>query len=102
MLMKLCQRMKNALFSDSILQGMRMKQLNSQVKEGKIHLKPFPGTKANQSNQYAFPTFEEFDYDYALIYVDINDILRSKDMSEVKYLPKNDVNKKKLSKLQYW
>ena len=41
---------KNEKCTFFILQGMRLKQLNSQIKEGKIHLKPFPGTKANQRN----------------------------------------------------
>ena len=35
-----------ALFSDSIPKGMRMKDVNSQVKGGKIHLKLFPDAKA--------------------------------------------------------
>ena len=65
-----------------------MKHLNSQVKEGRIQLKAFPGAKANQLNHYVVPTLEEFDYDCAIIHVGINDILRSKDMSELKDLPK--------------
>ena len=48
-----------------------------QVKEGKIHLKAFPGAKANQLNHYVIPTLEEFDYDCAIIQIRINDILRS-------------------------
>ena len=60
-----------------------MKHLNSQVKEGRIQLKAFPGAKANQLNHYVVPTLEEFDYDCATIDVGINDILRSKDMSEL-------------------
>ena len=67
---------------------MKMKHLNSQVQKGTIHLKAFPGTKANQLNHYVVPTLEEFDYDCAIIHVGINDILRSKDMSELKDLPK--------------
>ena len=39
-----------ALSSESILTGMKMIQVNSQVKEGRIHLKTFPDTKANQLN----------------------------------------------------
>ena len=49
-----------ALFSDSIPLGMKMKHLNSQVKEGRIHLKAFRSTKANQLNHYVIPTSEEF------------------------------------------
>ena len=58
------------------------------MKEGSIHLKAFSGAKANQLNHYVVPTLEEFDYDCAIIHVGINDILRSKDMSELKDLPK--------------
>ena len=65
-----------------------MKHLSSQVKKGRTHLKAFPGAKANQLNHYVVPTLEEFDYDCAIIHVGINDILRSKDMSELKDLPK--------------
>ena len=65
-----------------------MKHLNSLLKEGRIHLKAFPGAKANQLNRYVVPTLEEFDYDCAIIHVGINDILRSKDMSELEDLPK--------------
>ena len=67
---------------------MKMKQLSFQVKEGRIDLKAFPGAKANQLNNYVIPMLEEFDYDCATIHVGINDILRSKDMSELKDLPK--------------
>ena len=42
----------------------------------------------NQLNHYIIPTLEEFDYDCATIHVGINDILRSKDMLELKDIPK--------------
>ena len=38
-----------ALFSDSIPRGIQMKHLNSQVKQERIHVKEFPGARANQS-----------------------------------------------------
>ena len=59
--MQLYQRKKTALFSDRIPRGMKRKQLNSQVKEGRIHLKAFPGAKSNQLNHYVIPTLGEFD-----------------------------------------
>ena len=65
-----------------------MKHLNSPVKERKIHLKAFPGAKANQLNHYVVLTLGEFDCDCAIIQVGINDILRSKDISESKNLLK--------------
>ena len=67
---------------------MKIKHLDSQLKEERIHLKAFPCPKANQLNHYVIPALEEFDYDCAIIHEGINDILRSKDMSEVKNLPK--------------
>ena len=39
-----------SLFADRIPKGMRMKNLNSRVKGGKIHLKSLPGAKASQLN----------------------------------------------------
>ena len=55
---------------------------------GRIQLKIFPGAKANQLSHYVVPTLQEFNYDCAIIRLGINDILRSKDMSELKDLPK--------------
>ena len=52
---------------------MRMKDLNSQFKGGKIHLKSFPGAKASQLNHYIKPTLEEFKYDCAIILWNKND-----------------------------
>ena len=66
------------LFADIIPKGMRMKDLNSRVKGGKIHLKLFPGVKASQLNHYIKSTLEEYKYDCAIIHVDINDILKNK------------------------
>ena len=54
---------------------MKMKQLNSQVKEG-MHLKAFHGARTNRLNHYVTPTFEKFDYDCAIIPVCINDFLQ--------------------------
>ena len=78
---------------------MKMKHLSSQVEEGRIHLKAFPGAKANELDHYLVPTLEKFDYDCAIIHVGINNILRSKDMSELKDLPKNYANRNNLSTL---
>ena len=77
-------------FLDSIPRGIKMKHLNLQEKEGKPlkAFKVFPGIKANQLNYYVIPMLEEFDNDCAIIHVGINDILRSKDISELKDLPK--------------
>ena len=61
---------------------MKMKHLNFQVEEGRIHLKAFPGAKANQLNHYVIPTLEEFNYDCALIHVGISDIVPSKEWGE--------------------
>ena len=80
-----------ALFSESIPRGMKLKHLNSQVKEGRTHLTVFLSVKDNQLNHYIVPTLEEFDYDCAIIHVGINDMLPSKDMSELKDLSKKIV-----------
>ena len=77
-----------ALFADSIPKGMRMKDLNSRVKGGKIHLKSFPGAKASQLNHYIKPT-EEYKYDCAIIPVGISDILWNKNNTDMNNLPEN-------------
>ena len=76
-----------ALFADSIPKGMRMKDINSCIKGGKIHLKPFHGAKASQLNHYIKRTLEEHKYDCAIIHVDINDIIRNKNDTDLNNLP---------------
>ena len=78
-----------SLFADSIPKGMRMKDLNSRVKGGKIHLKSFPGAKASQLNHYIKPTLEEYKYDCVIIHVGINDILRNKNDTDMNNLPES-------------
>ena len=81
-----------------------MKQLNSQVKEGRIHLKAFSGAKANQLNHYVIPTLEEFDYDCTIIHV----VVYQRHSSKQRYVrtkrpsEKNTANRNNLSKLQHW
>ena len=75
------------LFADSIPKCMRMKELNSRVKGGKIHLKSFRSAKASQLNHYIKPTLEEYKYDCAIIHVGINDILRNKNDTDTNNLP---------------
>ena len=49
-----------------------MKELNSRVKGGKIHLKLIPGAKASQLNNYIIPTLEGYKYDCPIVHVGIN------------------------------
>ena len=76
-----------ALFANSIPKGMRMKDINSGNKSGKIHLKSFPGVKASQLNHYIKPILEEYKYDCAIIHVGINDIIRNKNDTDLNNLP---------------
>ena len=47
-----------ALFADSIPKSIRMKDISSRYKGGKIHLISFPCAKASQLNHYIKPTLE--------------------------------------------
>ena len=66
---------------------MRMKDINSRNKVGKIRLKSFPGAKASQLNPCIKPTLEEYKYDCAIIHVGINDIIRNKNDTDLNNLP---------------
>ena len=83
---------------------MKMKHLNSQVKEGIIHLKAFPGVKANQLNHYVIPTLAEFDYDCGIIHVRRDQRHSSKQRYVIteRHFKQNNENKNNLSKLQHW
>ena len=66
---------------------MRMKDINSRIKGGKIHLKSYPGAKVSQLNHYIKPTLEEYKYDCAIIHVGINDVIRDKNDIDLNNLP---------------
>ena len=53
-----------------------MSELNRHINGGKVHLKSFPGSKANQLNHHTIPILEEHQYDAAAIHVGINDLLK--------------------------
>ena len=46
------------LFADSILRRMKMKDINSKIKWGRIHLKSFPGGKSKHLNHYVKLTLD--------------------------------------------
>ena len=52
-------------------------------------MKAFPEAKSIQLNHYVTPSLEEYSYDAAIVYVGINDILRSKHYGELDKLPGN-------------
>ena len=64
------------LFTDSILKTLRMGELNRHINGGKVHLKSFPGSKANQLNHHTIPILEEYQYDAAVIHVGVSDLLK--------------------------
>ena len=64
------------LFTDSILKTLHIGELNRHINGGKVHLKSFPWSKANQLNHHTIPILEEHQYDAAAIHVGINDLLK--------------------------
>ena len=68
---------------------MNIKEINRQTQGGRIHIKAFPGAKSTQLNHYVTPTLEEYSYNAVIIYVGINDIVRSKHYDEFDKLPGN-------------
>ena len=68
---------------------MNIKEINRQIQGGKIHIKAFLRAKSTQLNHYVISTLEKYSYDAAIIYVGINDILRSKHNDELEKLPGN-------------
>ena len=76
-----------ALFADSISKDMTKKVLKRRVKDVEIHLKLFPSAKASQLNHDIIPTLKEYKYDFLIIHVGINDILRNKNDTHMNNLP---------------
>ena len=62
--------MKNAVtFSDSMVKGLKMKQLNSHIHDDEVYLKVFHEAKADQLNHHVKPSLEKYEYDAAIILV---------------------------------
>ena len=53
-----------------------MGELNCHINDGKVHLKSFNGSKANQLNHHTIPILQEHQYDATAIHVGINDLLQ--------------------------
>ena len=64
-----------------------MKDLNSRVKGGKIHLISFPGAKSSQLNHCIKSTLEEYKQDCTFVHVGISDILLNKNDTDMNNLP---------------
>ena len=64
------------------------------------YLKSFPGAKASQLNHYIKPTLDEHKYDYVIIRVGINGILRNKNDTDMNNLPEIILEIATLPKLQ--
>ena len=61
------KKKKIVMFSDSIFKNLRMKEVNSFVKEGEVYLKAFPGAKANHLNYQTIPIIQGNNYDAAAV-----------------------------------
>ena len=75
-------------FQTVYLEERTLKKLTDKFKVVEFMSKHFLGAKFTELNHYVTPTLEEYRYDAAIIYVGINDILRSKH-DELDKLPEN-------------
>ena len=67
--------------------GMEIKDINPKTKRERIHLQSFQSAKSKQLNHYGKSTLDVYKYDSAIVHVNINDILRHKNESELEELP---------------
>ena len=77
-LQQCCEKYKKniVLFTDSILKPLRIGELNRYINGGKVCLKSFSGSKANQLSHHPIYILEEHQYSAAAIHVGINDLLK--------------------------
>ena len=68
---------------------MKTEDINSKIKEGRIHLKLFQGAKSKQLNHYVKPTFDESMIVKWFMWASIIDILQWKHECELENLPTN-------------
>ena len=62
------------ILSDSIPRGLRMREFNHYVHDGKAHLKAFPGATAKHLHHYSLPTLKEDHPDTVIVHVGFNDL----------------------------
>ena len=81
------------IFSDSIPKGIRIKQMNQQIKNDNAHIHSFPGATSHQLPHYLDVNLDKYT-DTVVIHIGINGILNS--ASHVNGLLSNikDMNKK--------
>ena len=87
------QNPKNVvIFTDSMLESLRMEEFNENLNGRIVHLKPFPGSKAKQMDHHAITILEEHQYDAAVIHFGINDLLKSRTNINVSEIAKDIIN----------
>ena len=64
------------IFSDSIPKGIRIKQMNQQIKNGNARIHSFPGATSHQLLHYLDVNIDKYT-DTVVIHIGINDILNS-------------------------
>ena len=64
------------IFSDSIPKGIRIKQMNQQIKNGNARIHSFPGATSHQLLHYLDVNLDKYT-DTVVIHIGINDILNS-------------------------
>ena len=77
------------LFSDSIAREIKFKELNQKINGARIHLKAFPGARAQHLDHYLVPSLEEYEYDFAIIQVGIDDMLLPYSLTNITSLHNN-------------
>ena len=63
---------------DSIIQGIRVRDFNQQVRNGYVKFKSFPRCNSKEMLHYIEPTLETVFYDSAILHVGVNDLLNNK------------------------
>ena len=82
---------KVIVFGDSIIQGIRVKKFNQQVKNGYAKFKSFPGCNSKEMLHYIEPTLETCFYDSAILHVGVNYLLNNKSPRSIDNLVSNVV-----------
>ena len=62
-------------FGDSIIQGMRVRDFNQQVKNGYAKFKSFPGCNCKEMSHYIEPTLETGFYDSPILHMGVSHLL---------------------------
>ena len=87
------------IFTDSIPKGIRIREFNSFIKNGKTKMVPSPGATSNEILHYLVVHLTNSSADAVILHVEVNDLLEDNSQLKIENLEKYLRSGRKMSHL---